>query len=168
MHVDPQTEHKWLDTFVGQWTSEMQCFMGPDQSPVTTTGREVVRSLGGLWVVAEGEGTMPDGGTGRTIMTLGYDPQKSRYVGSFIGSMMTHLWVYCGSLDSTSRTLTLETEGPDFTGSAMAHYKDVFELVDRDHRILTSHIRDEQGNWTQFMTGHYRRTPSGTREEQLR
>jgi len=35
------------------------------------------------------EKEMPDGGTGKTVMTLGYDPQNNRYVGTFIGSMMT-------------------------------------------------------------------------------
>jgi len=62
--------------------------VGPDQLSSKTKGTEVVRSLGGLWIVSEGEGEMPDGGTGKTVMTLGYDPQNNRYVGTFIGSMM--------------------------------------------------------------------------------
>ena len=37
------------------------------------------------------------------IMTLGYDPQKKRFVGTLIGSMMTHLWVYDGALDAGRR-----------------------------------------------------------------
>jgi len=53
---------------------------------------EVVQSLGGLWIVAKGEGEIPDGGTGNTIMTLGYDPRTTA-IGTFIGSMMMHLWI---------------------------------------------------------------------------
>ena len=49
--------------------------MGPDQPPMKSTGVDVVRSLGGLWIIAEGEGEMPGGGTAKTIMTLGYDPR---------------------------------------------------------------------------------------------
>src|SRR5688572_31098773 len=45
-----------------------------------------LRSLGGLWTVGEGSGDMPGGGTAKTIMTLGYDPQKKRFVGTFIRS----------------------------------------------------------------------------------
>ena len=119
-------------------------------------GVEVVRSLGGLWIVAEGEGEMPGGGTAKTIMTLGYDPRR-RYVGTFVASMMTHLWVYNGSLDASEKVLTLDTEGPDFTSQKMAKYQDCIEFVDDDHRIMTSRVLGDDGNWHHFMTAHYRR-----------
>jgi Protein of unknown function (DUF1579) len=157
MHTEPQKEHQWLDKFVGEWISETECSMGPDQPPSKTQGSEIVRTLGGLWIIAEGKGGMPDGDTGTTIMTLGYDPQSDRYVGTFIGSMMTHLWVYNGSVDTTGKVLALDTEGPNFTQSAMAQYKDIIEFVNDDHRIMTSQILGEDGKWLQFMTAHYRR-----------
>ncbi len=47
-------------------------------------------------------GEMPDGSTSRSIMTLGLiDPQQKRFVGTFIASMMTHLWVYNGAFDES-------------------------------------------------------------------
>ncbi len=157
MDAQPQKEHQWLDRFLGKWTYESEYSMGPDQPPSNSKGFEVVRSLGGLWTIGEGEGEMPDGGTGKTLMTLGYDPQSDRYIGTFIGSMMTHLWIYNGSLDATEKVLTLDTEGPNFSQSAMAKYKDIIEFVSDDHRVLTSQILGEDGNWNQFMTAHYRR-----------
>ena len=45
-------------------------------------------------------------------MTLGYDPVQKRFVGTFIGSMMTHMWIYNGTLDAAGKVLTLDTEGP--------------------------------------------------------
>jgi Protein of unknown function (DUF1579) len=155
MQVEPQTQHQWLDRFIGKWISETECSMGPDQPPSKTKGAEVVRSLGGVWIVAEGEGEMPDGGTGKTIITLGYDPQSDRYLGTFIGSMMTHLWIYNGSLDAAGKILTLDTEGPNFSQSSMAKYKDIIEFVSDDHRVMTSQILNDDGNWHQFMTAHY-------------
>jgi Protein of unknown function (DUF1579) len=157
MDAQPQKEHQWLDRFLGEWTYESECSMGPVQPPSKSKGFEVVRSLGGLWTIGEGEGEMPDGGTGKTLMTLGYDPQSDRYIGTFIGSMMTHLWIYNGSLDATEKVLTLDTEGPNFSQSAMAKYKDIIEFVSDDHRVLTSQILGDDGNWLQFMTAHYRR-----------
>ncbi|MBE9113019.1 DUF1579 domain-containing protein [Nodosilinea sp. LEGE 07298] len=155
MQMEPQAEHQWLDKLVGKWVSEMECSMGPDQPPSKTRGTEVVRSLGGFWIVAEGEGEMPDGDTGTTIMTLGYDPQTQRYTGTFVGSMMAHMWIYSGALDEAKKALTLETEGPNFGETAMAPYKDTIELIDHDHRVMTSQILTNDGQWHQFMTAHY-------------
>jgi hypothetical protein len=157
MQATLQKEHHWLDKLIGQWTYETECNMGPDQPSSKSKGTEVMRSLGGLWTIGEGEGEMPDGSTGKTIMTLGYDPVSDRYIGTFIGSMMTHLWIYNGSLDSTEKVLTLDTEGPNFSDSAITKYQDMIEFVNDDHRILRSQILDEHGNWHHFMTAHYRR-----------
>ena len=118
-----------------------------------------MRSLGGLWVLCEGRGEMPGGGAATTIMTLGYDPVKKRFVGTFIASMMTHLWLYEGELDPAGNVLTLDTEGPSFTAEGkMAKYKDVIELKSDDHRVLTSSFLGDDGKWHEFMTANYRRT----------
>jgi Protein of unknown function (DUF1579) len=158
MQVEPQEEHRWLQKFVGEWTSEMEMDMGPDQPTMKSHGTESVRSLGGLWIIAEGKGEMPDGNPAIMIMTLGYNPQTRRYTGTWIGSMMTHLWIYDGELDAAKRVLTLAADGPSMTDpSAMMKYKDVIEFKSDDHRILTSHMLADDGKWRQFMTAHYRR-----------
>ncbi len=155
MHAEPQKQHQWLDQFVGDWISEMEYRTGSDQPPSKSKGTEVVRSLGGLWMIAEGVGEMPDATAGKTMMTLGYDPQSDRYLGTFIGSMMTHLWIYNGSLDAAGKILTLDTEGPNFSQTAISPYKDIIEFVSDDHRVMTSQILNDDGNWHQFMTAHY-------------
>jgi Protein of unknown function (DUF1579) len=71
--------------------------------------------------------------------------------------MMTHLWLYNGSLDAEEKVLTLDTEGPNFSQSAIAKYQDIIEFVSDDHRVMTSQILMDDGNWNQFMTAHYRR-----------
>jgi hypothetical protein len=116
MKAEPHKEHEWLQRFVGEWTFEGECVMGPDQPPMKSTGSESVRSIGGLWVMGEGRGEMPGGGPSTSIVTLGYDPQKRRFVGTFIASMMTYLWVYDGALDAAGKVLTLDAEGPTFSG----------------------------------------------------
>src|SRR5918999_1281570 len=105
-----------------------------------------VTALGVLWILAEGQGEMPGGAAATTVLTLGYDPQQQRYVGTWIGSMMTHLWVYNGVLDAAGRVLTLTAEGPHFTAEGtMAQYKDVIEFKSEDHRVLTSHMLGDDG-----------------------
>ncbi|POR50428.1 DUF1579 domain-containing protein [Bosea psychrotolerans] len=159
MKAEPQKEHEWLAELVGEWATEMDCSMGPDQPRQTFKGTESVRSLGGLWTLGEGRGEMPDGCTGRTLMTLGFDPAKGRFVGSFIGSMMTHQWLYDGALDETGTALVLDSEGPAMSGDgSLSAYRDIMTIVSPDHRILTSSVPDGNGGWTEFMTARYRRT----------
>jgi len=159
MQIEPQQEHQWLQQLVGEWTYEAEATMVPGQPPSKFEGSESVRSLGGLWVLAEGQGEMPGCGAVTTMLTLGYDPQKKRYLGTWIGSMMSHLWVYDGALDAAEKVLTLDAEGPDMAGTGkMAKYQDVVEFESDDHRVLTSHALGDDGKWHRFMTAHYRRT----------
>ncbi|MBW4473762.1 MAG: DUF1579 domain-containing protein [Stenomitos rutilans HA7619-LM2] len=158
MKIEPQTEHQWLQKLVGEWTYETEASMGADQPSEKVTGTERVRSLGGLWILAEGAGEMPGCGTVTTIMTLGYNPQKQRFVGTWVGSMMSDLWVYDGALDTSETVLTLHTEGPSMSGEdTMAKYKDVIEFKSDSHRVMTSHALGDDGQWHQFMTANYRR-----------
>jgi hypothetical protein len=158
MHAEPQKEHRWLEQLVGEWTFESEGLMGPDQPPVKHTGAQSTRSIGGVWIQAEGKGEMPGGGPGITIITLGYDPVKGKFVGTFIGSMMHNLWVYEGQLDAAEKVLTLEVDGPSFTDpTKTVKYKDIIEVVSPDHHILSSQLQADDGTWHRFMTAHYRR-----------
>jgi hypothetical protein len=159
VNAEPQKEHAWLQRLVGEWTYEAEAVMAPGQPPMKSQGVESVRSLGGLWIVGDGHGECPGGGPATTLLTLGYDPQKKRFVGTWVGSMMTHLWTYDGALDAAGKVLTLDAEGPSFAGdgTTMAKYQDITEIMGDDHRVLTSRVLGADGKWNQFMTAHYRR-----------
>jgi hypothetical protein len=158
MQVEVQKEHEWLRRLVGSWTYESEAIMAPGQPPVKMVGSELVRSLGDVWVICEGKGECPGEGTGFTVMSLGYDTAKKRFVGSFIGSMMTNLWIYDGALDPTGTKLVLDAEGPTMAGDgSTAKYQDTIEIKSPDHRVLRSSILLPDGKWQQFMTSHYRR-----------
>lgn len=154
MSVEPQN---WLQQMVGDWAYEFE--PQPHDENCHFGGTETARALGGIWVQAEGKSQMPDGSPALTQMTLGYDPEKGRFVGTWLGSMMTYLWRYDGELDAEGRVLTLQAEGPAFCGESgkMANYRDIIAFESPDHRTLTSMVQGDDGNWTQFMKAHYRR-----------
>lgn len=157
----PTKEHKWLQRLVGEWTSEAKCNMGPDQPEQTFRGSERVRSLGELWIVADGKGEMPGGGEANMMLTLGYDTAKKRFVGSWVGSMMTNMWVYDGELDAAGTTLSLYCEGPNCAPGApegmMSRYRERIEMKSDDLRIFTSSMQGEDGKWQEFMRCEHRR-----------
>jgi hypothetical protein len=157
MQPDKTAEHAWLGRLVGKWQCVSECLMGPDQPPTEGKGSEEVRSLGGLWTIGEGEMDTPGGEPMRSIMTLGYDPGRGRFVGTFIASCMTHLWVYDGELVEGGQALELHAQGPAMTGAGMASYIDRIEFESDDTRVLSSRIRMEDGSWVTFMTARYTR-----------
>ena len=158
MMAEPTKEHRWLQRLVGEWSFEGECMMGPDQPPIKSTGNCVTRTLGGLWTLNEGSGEMPGGGMMSCIITLGYDPAKQKFVGTFVASMMTHLWLYEGSLDASGKVLTLDAEGPSMAGDGtMSKYQDIVTVENDNHWILSSQMQGPDGQWMKFMTAHYRR-----------
>jgi hypothetical protein len=153
---EPGPEHRWLQRLIGEWTYEPE----PSDPAVEymPSGTETVRSLGDLWVLAEGGGTVEGGGSHTSLMTIGYDPQKQRFVGSFISSMLPEFWLYEGTLDAAARVLSLDSEGPGMTDpNTRTKYRDQIEFESDDHRIFTSSVLGPDGNWQKFQTIHYRR-----------
>ncbi|MEW6487043.1 MAG: DUF1579 domain-containing protein [Thermodesulfobacteriota bacterium] len=154
----PQKEHRWLQRLAGEWTFEAEARMGPDAPVETFGGTETVRPVGELWIQAEGRGDTPEGIPVTSLLTLGYDPRRRRFVGTFLASVMTHLWVYDGTLDAAERVLTLDTEGPDMSDeSKTARYQEAIELQSDDHRVFTSRVLGADGTWREVMRAHYRR-----------
>lgn len=155
---EAQEEHRWLQRLIGEWRYEAEGEAGPGEPPFREVGTESVRALGDVWVLLEGRSEAEGGKPSTTLMTLGYDPDKKRFVGTFVGSMMTTLWTYEGELDSAGTVLSLESEGPSFTEPGKtAKYLDTVELRGDDERVMTSRHQAADGSWHAFMTSTYRR-----------
>lgn len=156
MFAKPQSEHKWLTQLVGIWSFDHNCD-GPDGEKTQSSGTMECRMLGGLWVICESSGGETEDGKWSAIMTLGFDPAKNAYVGTFVGSMMNNIWPYQGVLDETGKRLTLNSEGPKFDGEGTGLYRDTIEIVDPDQWLMISEMQGDQGEWTQFMRGVHKR-----------
>ena len=158
MGTQPVQEHQWLHKLVGEWRLETEMTMAPDQPKQKSQGTESVKSLGGLWAVAEGKATMPDGTAMTYYSALGYDVSFKEYRGCWLASMSSHLWKQVGELSADGTLMTLSCVGPHMTQEGQtANYRDVIELLDEDHRTLTSFGQDANGQWHEFMKAHYTR-----------
>lgn len=161
-HEPPKLEvleqHRWLQQLVGEWACTMGASdPGGDSGPPAI---EKVRALGETWIQGETQTEMPGMGSVVMQLTLGYDPQKKRFVGTWIGSMMNYLWVYEGDLDASGKVLTLNATGPVMMGPAtgtMAKYQDVITIVGPNERTLTGRQQQPDGTWLQFMQATYKR-----------
>ncbi len=152
-----QKEHEWLRQLAGEWEYDTEASLEPGKPPVKIKGTASARTVGDFWVVAEHKATLFDAPfTG--IMTLGFDGQKKKYVGTWIDSMHGHILHYEGTVDVAGKTLTLLTEGPNPNAPGkLCKFKEVIEFKSTDHKILTSSLQGEDGKWDAFMTVNYRR-----------
>ena len=156
MKAEPEEPHRWLEQMLGDW--HVRTTGSDGEADGSGPWTEHVRSLQGLWIVCEGQGTMPGGSFGETLMTLGYNPETKRYIGTWVGSMLTHMWVYDGELDAEGRSLSLYCDGPDFENPGRtARYRDVITLLDHSRRLLTAQVQAPDGSWKDMMTAEYLR-----------
>jgi Protein of unknown function (DUF1579) len=144
----PVKEHEWLQQLAGEWESEVEIFMVPGQPSIKGKGTESARMMGGFWLIGEGTGEMM-GMKMTNMLTLGYDPEKKKYVGTWADSMSSYLWKYTGTVDADGKKLTLDTEGPcPMKPGVTSKFKEVIEIKDKDHKVFTSSILGDDGKWT--------------------
>jgi hypothetical protein len=154
----PQEQHEWLQQFIGEWTTTSKSVAGDGQPQVEGKGSVRSEKLGEMWVINHMTAEMGPTSV-KAILTLGYDSTKKKFVGTWVDSMMGHLWVYDGELDETGKKLMLTAEGPNFmTGSGTAKYRDNYEFKSADLVAITSEALNEDGEWVTYMTGEMRRT----------
>lgn len=154
----PEKEHAWLTQLAGEWDYDSEAVIAPGQPPLKAKGTESVRSIGGFWIMLENKGTVADQPfTG--ILTLGYDPAKKKFVGTWIDSMNSHLVVYDNaSLDAGGKVLTMNVEMPNpMLGGKLSKFRDVIEVKSKDEKVLTSSMLGEDGKWMTFLTVKYQR-----------
>jgi len=159
MGTKPGPEHAWLQQLVGEWNVVTEMTMGPDQPPMRSESKESVRSLGGLWAFGQGTGPMPNGESMEYFSAIGYDVSFKEYRGCWFASVSSHLWKYTGEMSADGRKLTLNCVGPHMSKDGeTANYRDVIEIIDANHRTLTSFGEDDEGKWQSFMKATYTRT----------
>lgn len=149
----PQKEHEWLQQFVGEWETESEVSGEAGQPGMKCSGTMKCRSLGGFWVVSDVKNDMP-GFSVSAVQMIGYDPKAKKYIGTWIDSVMNHMWKYEGTVDKTGRILTLEAEGPDMVDQdKTAKYRDVYEIKSKDLIENSSLMQSADGKWVKFMSG---------------
>lgn len=133
----PGKQHETLRQFEGTWDAVCRFTGEPGKPMAESKGVETASmGLGGFWLMYEFKGEMngqPFTGRG----TLGYDQQKQKYVGTWIDSLKSGLFLSEGTADEQGKVFTMIAQGYcDAQGKAIT-MKQVLELKDRDNRKLS-------------------------------
>ena len=103
--------------------------------------------LGGFWVVVQTEHGEMMGMKMENVLTLGYDPEKKKYIGQWVDSMMPHAWKYEGEVDESGRKITLHTSGPSpKSPGKTCKFLETFEFRVRTNAFSRRRIRKTTAN----------------------
>jgi len=113
--VQATKQHEKIKMGAGSWAGTLTTHsMG---EPMTMPCSEVVTSIGDLWTTSRFEADfmgMPFVGSS----VLGYDPEKKKYVGTWIDSMHPRLTVMEGTYDEAKKAIVMEYDMlDDLTGT---------------------------------------------------
>ena len=68
------------------------------------------------------------------------------------------MWIYTGTVDAAGKTLTIETEGPNFMEAGKTcKFREVIEVKNKNSKTHTATMLGDDGKWATFMTATYRR-----------
>lgn len=155
MSPKPGPEHDVLQKDAGVWDATVEMFI-PNAPPSVSKGTETnILGPGGLWLITDFKSDMmgqPFQGHG----VSGYDPNKRKYVGTWVDSMSTGLSITESTYDKAANNMTGWLEGPDHTGKMMK-MKAVTEYKDADTRIFTMYMHAPDGQLNQTMRITYKR-----------
>jgi hypothetical protein len=133
----PGKQHDVLKQMEGTWDAVARFMTEPGKPMAESKGVETASmGLGGFWLMTEYKGEMngqPFTGRG----SMGYDQQKQKYVGTWIDSMKSGLFLSEGIADEPGKVFTMIVQGYcDMQGKAIT-MKQIMELKDKDSRKLT-------------------------------
>ena len=159
-YPQPTAEHEILAQDKGTWTAKVKMWAeGPEGEPLVSEAKEENVMLGGFWLISTFEGElagMPFTGKGM----FGYDPEKKKYVGTWIDSMTPTSMSMVGTYDASTRTFTYMTSGSDGEGNDYKG-KIVTKMKDDDHKTMAMYV-DMDGTMVKQMVIEYSR---GSEEE---
>jgi uncharacterized protein affecting Mg2+/Co2+ transport len=128
-------EYDVLKSQVGTWDATVEMSAMPGQAPSVSKGVETNTMIGGLWLITDFKSEMA-GEAFQGHGVAGYDPDKKKYVSTWVDSTMTALNVSDSAYDAATKTMTGSMQMPDASGK-LANFKMVTEWKDADTRQFT-------------------------------
>lgn len=151
--IKPTAEHAILEQLAGEWDATMKMdFPGVQPSKGTMSTK---LGMNGLWLVGDykTDNFMGSPFTGHAL--TGYDPEKGKYVGTWIDSMTMALGVQEGTYDAATKTLTMESKGLDPMSGEEVTMKMVTKVQDKDHHTFEMYSPGPDGSDMLALTIEY-------------
>jgi hypothetical protein len=155
-HPTPSKEHEIFKDMAGTFDCVMKFNNPMSGKEEESKGVETITVLGGFWAVFdlkfESMMGMPWHGHG----TIGYDPMKKKYVGSFVHSAAPFMSIGEGTMDAGGKTMTMTWDGIGHSGKP-EKMREVYEKIDKDNAKMTMYGPGPDGKEMLMFTTTYKR-----------
>jgi hypothetical protein len=154
-YLTPSTNHKMMAKNVGEWTTTMQMWEGPDTKPIQSEGTcksEMI--LGGRYMQSKFSSTfmgMPFEG----ISTDGYDNAKKVYINTWIDNMGTGFMYGEGKYDPDTKTIVYNGTMFEPIQKKDLTYRQTVQMVDDNHMVMEMFNTNKDGKEYKSMHVEY-------------
>jgi len=149
-------EHEALKEDVGTWDYVMKFKMAPDGPDMEAKGTEVSSMVGGFWLVFDNKSPDFMGQAWHGHGSIGFDPDKKKYIGIFISSHSPYAMIGEGTSDGPNR-MTLNWESKHGPSGEVEKTRSVHEKKDKDHAVMTMYGPGPDGKEMTYFTITYTR-----------
>ena len=151
-------EHKHLAAEVGVWDAEVKLWPTADAEPMTSKGSETNEMFGSFWLLSKFESDF-SGMKYSGRMQLGYDPQKKKYVGTWIDTMSPYLQTMEGTYDEKTKTSTMLATGVDMGTGKPSNSKMITRFESDDVKVfeMMMPVEGKKDEWWKSMEIKYTR-----------
>lgn len=129
----PGANHKYLESFAGEWDALVKQWMKPGDPPISTKQEMKAKMLlGGRYLKYTVKGMMIDMPFEGMSITA-YDNLEKKFISMWIDSMGTGIYMTEGTLDKTGKIRTETGLWNDITTGGKTKVKLVYKTVDNDN-----------------------------------
>ena len=146
----PQPEHGLLKRFYGEWRYVKKSVPERGDPQVLGSGELSAELLGDFFVVSRWKGDAY-GDQYNAVQTIGFDTSKKKYTGTWVDSIMSHLWQFDGSLDESGKMMTLVAQGPSPDGETTT-FRERYQFNSPDSITVFAETLMDDGKWVRFIT----------------
>src|SRR5262245_32672369 len=145
---------KQMKRDVGAWNVVIRMFGDPSRAPTVSKGTESKFMLGDTWLISHFKGEIM-GTTFEGLRQTGFDPEKKKFVASWVDSTSRYPTHMEGTWDDNSQTMTLIGTGKGPSGNEMKTKMVVTYSNDGSHTSTMYGMT--QGQEMKMMEFHYTR-----------
>ncbi|HXG91680.1 MAG TPA: DUF1579 domain-containing protein [Blastocatellia bacterium] len=138
--ASPGPAHRFLDQFAGKWDTVTRVWMSRDAKASEGKGTAETRwVMDGRYLIEEASGQMM-GMPHNSLLTIGYDNFKKKYVISYIDNMGTAIYTGEGDLDEATKVMTLYGKMDEpMTGEKDKTVRYVIRVTSKDKYIFEAY-----------------------------